>query len=466
MKDIGILGAGISGLFTAYFLGGDVEVLEADSTPGGLARCFGDQGFRSDIGGHILFSKDAEALSHELAVLGDNLRRGVRANKILYEGLYVKYPFENGIDALPKEQIVDILCSFIENLHRDPPTNFCEWMYHTFGDGLTDRYLLPYNEKIWKTPLDAMSLEWVDRVPRPPLRDLIKTAVGIPTEGYTHQLYFGYPKVGGFESLPRAVATRVGAKLSTDFRVVSLRACEGGWAVVSDRGDERRYRQIVSTLPIGTLLAALGDVPTEVSRASSALRYNSLRVALVGVRGTDLPDYTALYVPDPRSLYHRVCYNHVFSLDLVPPEHRSVSCEITVSPGSDLDAWSDEKVLGRVVDDLAHDGILRREMVCYQKVHRERLAYVVYTHGYKESVRTLRAYTDSLGIHLAGRFAEFHYVNTDACVRRALDLARQLRGGDIAPEARLTKGVALPTASEDAGMSEEAAHPNPSPGLR
>jgi hypothetical protein len=28
-------------------------------------------------------------------------------------------------------------------------------------------------------------------------------------------------------------------------------------------------------------------------------------------------------------------------------------------------------------------------------------------------------------------------VNTDACVRRALDLARELRGGDIAPESRL-----------------------------
>jgi hypothetical protein len=28
-------------------------------------------------------------------------------------------------------------------------------------------------------------------------------------------------------------------------------------------------------------------------------------------------------------------------------------------------------------------------------------------------------------------------VNTDACVRRGLDLARELRGGDVAQEARL-----------------------------
>ena len=138
MRDVGVLGGGISGLFTAYFLGGDVEVLEADATPGGLARCFGGEGFRSDIGGHILFSKDKEALAHELAVLGDNRRRSVRANKILYQGLHVKYPFENGIDVLPKEDIVDILHSFIDNPHKAKPTNFREWMYHVFGNGLTD----------------------------------------------------------------------------------------------------------------------------------------------------------------------------------------------------------------------------------------------------------------------------------------------------------------------------------------
>ncbi|MGD0678490.1 MAG: FAD-dependent oxidoreductase [Polyangiaceae bacterium] len=444
MRDVGILGGGVSGLFTAYFLGGDVEVLEADASLGGLSRCFGGQGFRSDIGGHILFSKDKEALAHELSVLGDNVRQSVRANKILYEGLHVKYPFENGIDALPKEQIADILYSFIKNPHTSKPTNFREWMYHTFGDGLTNRYLLPYNTKIWKTPPEEMSLEWVDRVPRPPLLDLVKTAVGIPTEGYTHQLHFSYPRVGGFESLPRSVASRLGAKVRTGFRVTEVRACEGGWAITSDRGEERRYRQIIATVPIGTLFSALGDVPNSVNEAAHDLRYNSLRVALIGVTGADLPAYTALYVPEPKSIYHRVCYNHAFSPDMVPAGAQSVSCEITVAPGTDLDTWPDGALLDRVVDDLVRDGIVRRESVCYRQVHRERYAYVVYTTGYSARVRTIRDFTDGRGIHLAGRFAEYKYVNTDACVRRALDLARQLRGGDIAPEARLSASTTEP----------------------
>lgn len=437
MRDIGVLGGGISGLFAAYFLGGDVEVLEADDRVGGLARCFGSDGFRSDVGGHILFSKDKEALAHELAVLGDNRRRGVRANKVLYKGLHVKYPFENGIDVLPKEEIVEILHSFVENPHKEAPQNFRDWMFHVFGDGLTKKYLLPYNEKIWKTPPEHMSLEWVDRVPRPPLVDLIRTAVGIQTEGYTHQLYFDYPKTGGFESLPRALGQKLGSKVTTGFRVARLRPIDGGWAVIGASGEERRYRQLVATIPVNFLFDALADVPPEVHAAASALRFNSLRVALVGVRTTDLPAYTALYVPDPASLYHRVCYNQVFSPDMVPAGCNSVSCEITVAPGSPIDAWSDEQLLARAVDDLARDRILDPATVCYRTVHREKYAYVVYDLGYSQRVSLVRDYVESRGIHLAGRFAEYRYVNTDACVRRALDLARQLRGGDVAPEARI-----------------------------
>ncbi len=436
MKDVGILGGGISGLFSARFLGGDSEIMEADTTVGGLARCFGGEGFRSDIGGHILFSKDKEALAHEVFALEGNVRKGLRANKILYGGQHVKYPFENGIDVLPKEDIVDIVTTFVENPHQAPPKNFREWMYHVFGDGLTERYLLPYNEKIWKTPPEEMSLEWVERVPRPSVRELVKTAVGIQTEGYTHQLYFFYPEKGGFEALPRTVAKNLGARITTGFRAKTIRRCDGGWTVVSQTGEERRYKQLVSTIPLTNLFDALDDVPEDVRTAARELRFNSLRVALVGVRG-ELPPYTALYVPDPKSLYHRVCYNQVFSPDMVPSEHSSVSCEITVPPGSDLDGWSDQQVLDRTVDDLVRDGILRREDIVYRTVHRERFAYVIYTLGYAQRVKKVREYVETRGIHLAGRFAEYQYVNTDACVRRALDLAKQLRGGDIAPEARL-----------------------------
>ena len=441
MRDIGVLGGGISGLFVARFLGGDVEVLEADDRVGGLARCFGKGGFLSDIGGHILFSKDKEALAHEHHALEGNLRQGVRANRVLYNGLHVKYPFENGIDALPKEEIVDILHSFIENPHKEKPTNFREWMFHVFGDGLTNKYLLPYNEKIWKTPPEQMSLEWVDRVPRPPLRDLDQDRGRHPHRGVHAPALLPLPRPRRLRGPAAHGGGEARGKITTGFRVQKLRRVDGGFAVTSASGEERSYRQIIATLPITTLFAAMDDVPPEVTKTANALRYNSLRVALIGVEGENLPPYTALYVPDPKSLYHRVCYNQVFSPHNVPKGKSSVSCEITVAPGSELDQLSDEVILDRVTGDLVRDGIVDKKAVVYRDVHRERFAYVIYDLGYADRVRVIRDFTASRGIHLAGRFAEYQYVNTDACVRRALDLARELRGGDIAPEARLPDAV-------------------------
>ena len=62
--------------------------------------------------------------------------------------------------------------------------------------------MVPYNEKIWNYKTEDMSLHWVDgRIPRPPVEDIIKSAIGIETEGYTHQSVFNYPIHGGIEAM-------------------------------------------------------------------------------------------------------------------------------------------------------------------------------------------------------------------------------------------------------------------------
>src|ERR1039457_5038236 len=163
-----------------------------------------------------------------LSLLGGNVHRGRRNNKILYRGRYVKYPFENGLYDLEPQDRFECLYHYIFNKHPAPP-NFQEWLYHNFGTGLTEKYLLPYNEKIWNVPADRMSLDWVEgRVPKPSVEDVIKAAVGVETEGYTHQLHFLYPLHGGIESLPRGMAQGV-RNIVTGFYIRNIRRCCDAW---------------------------------------------------------------------------------------------------------------------------------------------------------------------------------------------------------------------------------------------
>jgi protoporphyrinogen oxidase len=213
---VAVLGGGLTGLTIGYLLdelGVDFEVLEKESECGGLMRTLQKGGFTFDYGGsHIIFSKNKEILDFMLKLLGSNKVRNRRNTKVLYKGkYYVKYPFENGLADLPVKENFECLYHFIKNLVKREkgelknPSNLKEWCYYTFGEGIAEKYLIPYNEKIWKYPTEKMGLEWVERMPNPPIEDIIKSSLGIQTEGYTHQLHFYYPKVGGIQALIKSL---------------------------------------------------------------------------------------------------------------------------------------------------------------------------------------------------------------------------------------------------------------------
>ncbi len=198
--NVGILGGGITGITLQRYLEHDSEVLEASGRPGGLCSTIFKEGFGYDIGGHILFSRDDQINRLVERLLGDNCGKARRANQIYFKGKFVKYPFENGLGVLDKDDIYECLLGYLKRGDNPGPTNLREWCYHRFGKGIAELYLLPYNEKIWNTPAANMSLDWVDRIPSPPMEDIVKSALGYETEGYLHQLYFKYPKKGGVRS--------------------------------------------------------------------------------------------------------------------------------------------------------------------------------------------------------------------------------------------------------------------------
>ena len=62
-----------------------------------------------------------------------------------------------------------------------------------FGHDVAEDYLIPYNEKIWKRPLDNISADWVyipGRLPIPSVEDIVKAVAGIPVVGYKEQSIF------------------------------------------------------------------------------------------------------------------------------------------------------------------------------------------------------------------------------------------------------------------------------------
>src|SRR5262249_25241743 len=258
----------------------------------------------------------------------------------------------------------------------------------------------------------------------PPMEDVVRSAMGIETEGYTHQLYFRYPLRDGFESVVQAMIKHPD-RVHCGVKVEKIRKTTHGWDVITNQG-QRRYDHLVMAFPVMDAIGCFDDVPEEVQEAVRGLRYNALRLAFVAVNNESLMDKSAVYIPDPTVHPHRVCYMGFFSPNMVRPGTSSLVAETTTRPGDAVDRLPDEEFLDLVIGDLDRVGILRKQDVIVRDTRRVEYAYPVYDRDYGKNVEALRAYFASLGVDQLGRFAEFDYINSDECIHRALRLAERL----------------------------------------
>lgn len=270
-----------------------------------------------------------------------------------------------------------------------------------------------------------MSLEWVERIPDPPIEDIVKSAIGIETEGYTHQLQFYYPKKGGIGALIRSLVDK-DANLKTDFRVSRVKRVKGEWQV-SNGAEVIHGNKLVTTMPIFELIKTLEKIPKEVVDSVNALQYNSLILVMIGLRNEGLTQRTALYIPDPKILPHRVCFPKYFSQHNAPKGCSHLVAEITVPPNDPLLRVTDGLLIERVFGEMRNLFELEPNDVISTEVKRIKYGYVVYDKNYKDNTKIIFEYLNKNSIYYAGRFGSFEYINMDACVLMAKELAERLK---------------------------------------
>lgn len=434
----GIIGAGVSGLSLALLLDGDTSVFERSDRPGGHASSTVRDGWTFDNGPHIMFSKNSEILEFMIAILGGNVHRSRRNSRVCIDGRFVKYPIENDLAALPHELRNSCLLDYLFNPHAElaeHPRNMHDWFLGVFGEALTQLYLRPYNEKIWKVPLDTLSMTWSERIPRPPAEDVVKGALGISTEGYLHQLYFYYPRSGGYEAIPRALAGLLAPNtLRLSSPIISIKPTQRGKIRLETLNEQHEFDRVVSTVPLPDLIDLLQcDVPQEVHESATRLRINPMAVVTLGFSGTDEHEFSSVYFPDPEFLVHRISAPCTFSPMNGPVGSYSIQAEIT-APAGDFSMLErpDSELIDHCLQGIRRHGIVMPDHpLVFSDVQRFQYAYVVYTEGYAKELERVREWARDLGIHLHGRFGAFEYLNVDGCIMRSLELASILNRRNV-----------------------------------
>ena len=429
---IAILGGGISGTTLARLLaqdGHDVHVLEKAERPGGLckSRRYGEFTF-DEAGGHIVFSKDQPVLDWQLARCGGEAGtvRTVRNTKIRWHDRWVPYPFENGVGHLTTQATVECLSGYIESYAQRKagvpcPDNFGDWIDWRMGSGFARHFMVPYNEKIWKCDLRTMASNWVaGRVPEAPIEDIVKSAVGIDTEGYTHQSVFWFPKHGGFEAMVHGTVAGGRFRLVCGAAIERVEKKGNGYAVNGEAFD-----LVVNTVPLPQIEAAFVDIPGQIRQQIQALRPISLINLMIGVRLDEpLPPLSWIYLPFPeQGPTNRVTYFSNYSPHNAPAGHGSFLAEVTHRGDLRPDrAWAQG-----VVAALGRAGILVPEHVVLLEWCDNEYAYIDQNLAFAERIASVRKWFDASGYLTFGRFGRYEYHNSDQCVRRAMQVHEHIR---------------------------------------
>ncbi|MGQ9682223.1 MAG: protoporphyrinogen/coproporphyrinogen oxidase [Anaerolineae bacterium] len=432
-----IVGAGPTGLSAAYHCQGDYLLLERESRVGGLCRSINDQGFLFDYAGHIFFSGDSYVNDGLMPMLlGDNVHWQYREAWVHSKGVYTRYPFQASTYGLPAEVIKECILGAIEAEKRyDPshrPANFSQFINLQWGTGIGKHFMVPYNRKLWTVPLEEMGWEWLNgRVPQPNLGEIIDGALQPQPKPMGPNARFAYPLHGGFEALMSGWLPYLDpSRVWLDASVIAIDPHER--VAVLRGGRSVHYGQMISTMPLPELLKILPKLPAEVQQAARQLRSISIRCVNLGLKRHDLTDKHWIYYPEERPIFHRAFIQSNTSPYVVPEGCSSITAEISYSPSKPLPAEGDT-LIERTIEDLQHVGLLHvtDEIAVANEVDIP-YAYVVPDLQRDAAFERIQSWLRPMGIVLAGRFAEWKYLNTDHCF-----LAGKRAAEEIRPAARL-----------------------------
>jgi UDP-galactopyranose mutase len=220
---IGIVGAGIAGLSAGQVLkenNHEVVLFDKNKTVGGLIRCETIEGnLYHKVGGHVFNSKHKEVLDWFWKFFSkeEEFLPAKRNAKILLGKDIVGYPIENFLYQLEDRIVENIVSELLENQktgYKNPLefNNFKEFLVSNFGETLYKIYFKPYNEKIWQTKLENVSMSWLSgKLPMPNYKEILLNSILRKDDRKMVHSSFFYPKHNGsqfiafIENLPEKI---------------------------------------------------------------------------------------------------------------------------------------------------------------------------------------------------------------------------------------------------------------------
>ncbi|MCB1302762.1 MAG: FAD-dependent oxidoreductase [Leptospiraceae bacterium] len=426
---VAVIGGGPAGMSAAYCLTrdgiNDVEVFEASDSVGGLAKTINLWNQKVDIGPHRFFSSDKRVNELWLEVAGRDYKMVNRLTRIYYKKKFYYYPLKafNALFNLGIFQAVLCVLSYARQRISPSPEDgsFENWVTRRFGKRLFRIFFKTYTEKLWGIPCETLDSDFAaQRIKKLSLYEAIKNAL-FPSKEQKHKTLvdqFAYP-LGGTGSIYQRMADAVetkGGKVhlkSPVKRVIQKSGTATGLEL--EDGTVKEFDHIISTMPLTLMVNRLPEVPQDILDRTAKLKFRNTIIVFLNIDAVDLFPDQWLYVHSPELDTGRITNFRNWIPEIYGDEKTTIlAMELWCYDEDPIWSESSEKLIEQASQEIRNTGLIGKAEILGGHVYRIPRCYPVYDTGYKENLKPVEQYLESVrNLHVIGRYGAFKYNNQD-----------------------------------------------------
>ena len=441
MKDVLILGAGVSGLSAGMSLaegGKDVTVIEKLDRVGGISTTFEHGSYRLDYGPHKIFPQIAGVEEKVKELLGDDLNEVPKRSRVILKDKFLEYPL-NPKEILAKLgpattffSVASYVLASLKGVFKRRYSSYEDYVVSRFGSSLYKLIFKPYAEKIWGDPKTLSYVVAERRISFPSLSKTILHAITKKQDPKLSAVSFYYPR-GGIVRLSEKMAEKIPNKVLFETAPTKIRLENNRVVEVDIRSKGKNQtvkpKYVVSSASLRDLVKIIEGAPREVVESAERLGYKPLLIVYLGLNRDRVMEESWIFTPERELVFNRLFEQKNFGPDMIPKGKTVLTVEITAG-AEGLRNKGDEEIKNMVVPDLVRLGLIEEEEIEEVFTKRIERCYPVYDIKYKENLDRVVEYLNTIeNLFTIGRDGLFSYNNIDHCMDMGMKVGEHIVSG-------------------------------------
>ena len=237
----------------------------------------------------------------------------------------------------------------------------------------------------------------------PNLEEMIKGSYETQDKNFYYTSLMKYPKTGGFRSILNKA--RQGLDIEFNKEVISIDPVQN--RIYFSDNSIVDYDNLISSIPLPDIIKYIKDVPQNVIRASSELKYTSGYQISLGFNKPDIAKHLWYYIYDEDIPPARVYSPNLKSPDNVPEGCSSLQAEVFFNNDSKIPLA--EEVLKITIEKLISMKVFNPSDLILKDIRYEKYANIIFDHSIYKNRKIVLDYLESLKIKSIGRFGKWEY---------------------------------------------------------